>query len=517
MGAHIDPDTVAFIEYLRKRGIDLGFCTYKEYKPCNNLYYVDIVWKLQGSQNPLFTFEIETSDNERVFSNTAKIFDTSSSLVPKPWRHFMIIYKSKLSQGHKDSLHNILHGHNILLFEDIFNEKTEKERLDRELDNCAYDISELLKNHVICKPLGQTIPLLLNGLKMGLEGFPIENPQLAFTIKSKDRLPEGAIKFKITIRTPKGQKTFMEKLKDSEVTHEPLILESPELDNVVFEDKGIFPENAKIQKITIGPAVPTYKTVKIMARNSSVVLEDFILREIRNEGSKLILSTEDRNLPFIFELRFTQNNTESGLDFKLVPSKANVKQAYQFQEFLRALNIQRELIIIEKETNILLFTMKIHDAIEQSEQWYDVLSKLAYIQEKTNQPIPCPSIISKEEFQAIVRLIKILNTGEDEIPINYFSITIDKNGAKQIIDSFRKEGKIVNMIVSQQETSINVCGEEISMGPNKISLPDMKFKKQLGELEQSVEKMIKKSFKKITLVPVNEKRIKIQYEKWLSP
>ena len=513
MGAHTDPDTLAFIEYLRKRGLELGFCTYTEYKPCDNQYHIDVVWKLQGSQNPLFTFEVETIDNERVFSNTAKIFDTSSSLVPKPWRHFMIIYKSKLSHGHKDMLHRVLHQHNVLLFEDIFNQKTEKERLDEALNDCAYDISELITSQVISKPLGQTIPLFLNSLKRGLEGFPITNPDLSLTVKSNEP-PKGAIKFKIITQTSKGEKTFLEKLRESEEPLEPFSLEAPQLKDFICEDKKVFAENSKIVKLTVVPA-PMLKRTKIMIRNSSVVLDDFILRKTKTEGSKIFVSTENRNLPFVFQLQISVNNSDDGIDFRLDQTKANVKQALQYVQFIKDLNVNKELIIIDKETNALLFTLNTQQTVEQSEQWYDLLCKLAYIQEKTNHPIPCPSKITKDDYQNMIQVMNIVNTGAVEISINYFSITVDKKGAKQLIDLFKKEGKILNMTASVQSTSVDICGEVIPLGPNKMSLPDMKFKKPLVQLEQLVERMPIKAFKKITLIPINEKRMKVRYENWL--
>ena len=71
MGRHSDSDTLSFIEWLKTKGELLGFFTEIEYDLYKNEYYVDLVWKLQKDNDPLFTFEIETKDSPSVFSNTA--------------------------------------------------------------------------------------------------------------------------------------------------------------------------------------------------------------------------------------------------------------------------------------------------------------------------------------------------------------------------------------------------------------------------------------------------------------
>lgn len=120
MGRHKDPDTLSFIDWLNKKGQSLGFFVEPEYALYKNEYFVDLVWKLKEEQEPLVTFEIETKDAAGVFSNTQKIFGPPSKMISKPWRHFMIIYKTKLSSGHRKSLFNVLNLHNISLYENVF-------------------------------------------------------------------------------------------------------------------------------------------------------------------------------------------------------------------------------------------------------------------------------------------------------------------------------------------------------------------------------------------------------------
>ena len=135
MGRHRDPDTLNFIEWLRKKGDDLGYCTEIECPIGYNDYYVDVVWKYHKEQTPLITFEVETSNPGRIFKNTMKIFGTKQSHVKKPFHHFMIVLKASLTQSQKAPLHIFLDHHNISLYENIFNEPDKHKELENELNS----------------------------------------------------------------------------------------------------------------------------------------------------------------------------------------------------------------------------------------------------------------------------------------------------------------------------------------------------------------------------------------------
>jgi hypothetical protein len=185
MGKHKDLDTKSFIEWLTKKGETLGFVVEPEYALLKNEYFVDLVWKLRENQDPLVTFEIETKDTARVFSNTAKIFGTSSKLVTKPWRHFMVVYKSTLSKGHKDSLFQVINSHNVFLFENVLNTPEEKQKLEAKLDSLTYDLSALIEKIVSTQPLANSIPIISKGLEKGLAGGFIKDPEVTISIKSR--------------------------------------------------------------------------------------------------------------------------------------------------------------------------------------------------------------------------------------------------------------------------------------------------------------------------------------------
>lgn len=513
MGRHKDTDTLAFIEYLRKKGEQFGFVTEIEYGLYKDEYFVDLVWKLQKDQSPLFTFEVETQDNAGVFSNTAKIFGTSSNIVIKPWRHFMVIYKTELSKGHKDSLENILNQHNIMLFENVFGDGEQKEMLDKALEDCTYDISKLIETQISSKPIGEVLPTVLKGLSMGLSSGLIKDPEVSVTIKS--RTPKEGIEFSLSVETPTGQPTFLDRLKESEKTLEPFTIESPQLKDFTIEGKSVLPTKAINAKVTITPTRLLLRA-RIIVPNTDVIIDELVFRCIKTEGTIAHISTEDRNLPFIFAFDLDKEKNNGKFDFRFGPTNADVKQAFKFEEFIRALNSSKELILIEKEKNTPLIGMHVHESYPQSEQWYDLLSKLAYIQEKTNHAIPCPSKVTKEDLEDIYAVIRVINTGEDHGTINNFSIDVEKKRAKEFVDIFKKEGKISDLLISQGSASAVVCGESIVLGPSRIKLPDMQFQLPIKEVEELIEKASNKSLVKVTLEPITDDRITIEFENWLS-
>jgi hypothetical protein len=511
MGRHTEPDTLSFIEWLRKKGESLGFIAEPEYALYKDEYFVDLVWKLQEDQAPMITFEIETEDGERVFSNTAKIFGTPSKLVLKPWRHFMIIYKTELSEGHRNSLSNVINQHNILLFEKVFTKEAEKQKLEKELESLAYDISELIKTVIQSQPLGASLPLVLKGLTMGLGEGLVKAPQISISVKPS---APGGIKFTTITETPKGEPTFLDKLKESQKTLKPFTIETPQLKDLAIEGKSFFPKEAKA-KLTVIPA-PSYRPVRVVVPNTNVIFDDILLRLVKTEGTMDYLSSEDRNLPFVFEFNFDREKKNGNFHFDFEPSHGNAKQAFQFEELVKALNAQKELRIVEPKENMTILGFYLHESLEQLDGWYDSISKLAYIQEKTKHIIPAPTKITQEDFKNIYTLVRVINTGEDRGTFNEISITLDKEGARKLIDAVKKEGKISNMELAQASTFGTLFGENIPLGPSILKLPDMQFAAPLEEVEKSVENIPEEGSIRLPLKPIQNNQVSIKFENWLQ-
>lgn len=513
MGRHKDPDTLSFIEWLRKKGESLGFIVKPEYALHKNEYYVDLVWKLQENQDPLITFEIETEDGPRVFSNTAKIFGTPSKLVSKPWRHFMIIYKTELSEGHKKALFNVINQHNIFLLEKVFNEPKKKQELEKKLESLAYDISGLIKTVIRTKPLGASLPLVLKGLAEGLDDGPIKDPEISISFKSRTP-PKGGIKFTTITETPKGESTFMDKLKEASRTLKPFTIEAPQLKDFIIDGRSVIPKDIGKAKLTVIPK-PSFLPVRIIVPGTNVAFDEILLRRIKTEGTMDYLSTEDRNLPFIFEFALDRKQSGGNFKFKFEPSHADVKQFFQFEEFIRTLNIQKELRIVKPKENITIVAFHLDESLEQSDVWYDLISKLVYIQEKTKYTIPAPTEITREDLKDIYTLIRIINTGEETGTTRRISMKINKEGARNLIDIAKKEGKISNLGISNALTYRRVFNENIPLGPSKLKLPDMQFALPIKVVEKLIENIPEEGFIKLSLKPTADDKVTIRFENWL--
>ena len=513
MGRHKDPDTLSFIEWIRKKGESLGFVAEPEYALHKDEYFVDLVWKLGKEQEPLITFEIETKDNTGVFSNTAKIFDTSSRLVSKPWRHFMIIYKTELSPGHKNSLFNVIHQHNILLFENVFNDEKKKEELEKTLESLAYDITELVKTLIRAKPLGASLSSVLKGLAMGLNNGVIKDPEVSISIRSRAPL-RGGIKFTTITETPSGEPIFLEKLREAQRTLKPFTIETPQLKDLIIQGKSVLPEDVVKAKLTVTPT-PSYLPVRIVVPRTKVAFDNLLLRRVKTEGAIDYLSTEDRNLPFVFEFNLDREQKKGNYNLKFEPSHADVKQYFQFEELLKALNTQKELRIVEPKENKTVLGFYLQEGVEQTDDWYDLISKLAYIQEKTKHTIPAPTTISGEEAKDIYALIRIINTGEEIGVINEILVKMDKKGVRNLLDITKEQGKISNLELSQSSTYRKILKENIPLGPSKLKLPDMKFVLSIEEVEKLIEDTPDGGLIDLALKPIKDDRTTIRFENWL--
>jgi hypothetical protein len=514
MGKHKDQDTLAFIDYLKQKGEQLGFIVDTEYELCEKEYFVDLVWKLQKDKNPLFTFEIETRDHSGIFSNVSKIFGTPSDVVVKPWRHFIIIYKSRLSKGHKNSLSNVLKLHNILLFENVFNEKTERDRLEKALEGCAYDISELIKCQMTGKYFGDAISLVSDGLSKGLNnGLFGKEPEVTISIKAKNPPTGGGRKISILTEMPKGKPSLVDRLKQAKETLTPFTIQAPELKKVLIEGEGesVLAKNPKAQ-LTFKPDVPILRT-RISIPGTCVTFEDVLPKCTKKEGTKVYLSTEDRNLPFVFSFILDAKMKKAGFDFKLDPNRANVKHALQFEDFIRALNANRKVALVNPENNDRIAQLTSHEIVERNEEWYKLYSKLYYIQEKTKQVIPCPSEITMKDGSDIDNVIEAINTGRSQEKIENVSMKINKQGARNMLEFFKKEGRIWNMCL-HDEAFANVCGTIIPMGPSKTKFPDMQFALPVEKVEKMINSCPEEETIELTLKPIADNIIIREFQNW---
>lgn len=485
MGRHNDPDTLAFIDWIAKYGSSKGYETILEYPLLKNKFIADVVWKLKDF---LISFEIDTKDTSSIFSNAAKYFLTSSKQVTKPWRHFMIVYKDKLSQGHRDSLFILLNLHNILLFESLFYSTTERERFEKELRNII-DASELVKQFTVNKPLGESLYLVAKAFEEGLKSDILRsNSEVEITIKNENvstKLSNKGIEFTVKTFTPKGEPTFLDKIRETNLTGKPFTIKTPELVDFSEQGKSILTKDTKEIKLTVTPQSAIIP-MNISVPDKDLIFKDILFRIVKSVGSKDYFSSEDRNLPCIFGFIVDKREKKASFRYKL-NSKVDAVQALKLEEFLRHAEAQGKVLFTNLNTGRTIATQVHVKASNDKDSWYDVISKLALIQEKTEHRIFVPSNISEEDIGIISSITRVLSSGQDKVPLKEFSIKIDKKGAETIVSFVRKEGKIPYLGLTESEHQVKLFGEDISLGPCKWEFHELEFTRPLEEVEELVE------------------------------
>jgi len=170
-----------------------------------------------------------------------KIYGTSSSKVLKPWHHFMIIYKGRLSTGHRDDLDSLIGQQNLFLFEDIFSKEENKRKLEERLQTLSltYNLAEQIKKEIKTRPLGEILDDVVKGLSDGLSDGILGKPEVSLSFKSTKPPKEGDVPFTITAETKKGEPTLLERLNESIKTLKPFKIESPQLKSLTMNGKPL--------------------------------------------------------------------------------------------------------------------------------------------------------------------------------------------------------------------------------------------------------------------------------------
>ena len=128
LGEHKDTKSLWLLNWLKVKGTNLGYFTEREYR-IGDRNKIDVVWKNTEEGDPIITFEVETTNSNTIFKNTAKIFGSQKDKVPKPHYHFMIVLKRSLTKDQKDSLFSVLNLQNAFLFENLLNDEKNPTRI----------------------------------------------------------------------------------------------------------------------------------------------------------------------------------------------------------------------------------------------------------------------------------------------------------------------------------------------------------------------------------------------------
>ena len=134
-----DSDTLDFLGWLKLKGEALGYVAEVEYYLGKKDYFVDVVWKFGEDQTRFVTFEVETQNCGKIFSNTSRIYGALPDVISRPRNHFMIMFKDKLSEIQRKALYSIISNYSVYLFEDIFRDSNNLRKLEQKLESLRYN------------------------------------------------------------------------------------------------------------------------------------------------------------------------------------------------------------------------------------------------------------------------------------------------------------------------------------------------------------------------------------------
>lgn len=475
LGRHKIPEIIEFIKSLKDKGESLGFIVEDECKVLDGLYWIDLVWSYRKDHSLFITFEIENKETERLLKNIEKIFKPPSSEVEKPYHHFIIIFNGTLSAGMKKIVNEETRRLNVHVFEDLKNDSSEYQRLNKKLKQLQIQLPELVKRrakadsvnvvHDVIKGLEGVVPIL----KIQGQSYQISQS----TLTSSSTIP---------------QKSFSSRV------------------------KGIFDTN-KHSGFALIP-IPRKKFVLLIPNTAFCV--DVFLKN-KTEGVKTIhLSFEGCELPFTLDLDFIKKGG-GGFHISLNSDVADVVHVKKFEDLVRAYDKYKVLQIMDVNGKVIAGCEGASLAKPvSSDGWYNAISDLAYIQTATSHRISCPKDlkISPKANMTISRTKRIIDVGDEVISIKTLTFTLFKEQLEKLIEIQTKQKKISDLTTHIEQYCIDVLDEKLSLGPVTWKFPDMRFKEPLDELMTQISAIAPKTLVKVAMIPLSDTNVQIIYHNW---
>lgn len=310
------------------------------------------------------------------------------------------------------------------------------------------------------------------------------------------------MKGKFTIKSPANEINPLELMDASIKTGVPIVFAGDRISNFELKKNGKIIDISDLTgikdleiggiKIIPGNIIP----LKLRIKNTDCIFNNCLFRgkKIRN---KLKISTEDRNYPYKFEFHIDNENPSGDFTINL-DSKANLKQIFNWEKFIRTLNKKQTLELINPKNEKQVYIFNISDLNAGNDNWYNLLKKLMKIQEATGHEIKLPEDfkVTQEDENNINTAFNIIN-GE-KIKIENMGMVTNAITAKNMMDE-RKE----ILIEFHEDFILKIFEERIKFGTFEIQFNKYKF---LDEYETQI--MLKDTsdndLVRIRLKPLNE-------------
>ncbi|WP_286244160.1 hypothetical protein [Methanobacterium ferruginis] len=317
-------------------------------------------------------------------------------------------------------------------------------------------------------------------------------------------------KFSFRITSKPGEPNFWDLLNASTITGYPIEVAGDRISNIKL-DKNQLPDELKDGKISGLKLIPGLVKLNIRVTNRNKGFDNLLFRAVeRNEVFKF--STEDRNLPYLFEFSFkiepnnTSNIKEPNFKFEIKPP-VNAIELFKWEEFMRALKDKQSIRLIDPKTGKVIVG---GDGIEQdfqlgNENWYNLIKKLSYIQKKSNQIIEIPKDydLTWDDEYAVDHTYELLNTGKTEMKVNNVAFSLKVVNAKEMIQ-FMLDKKIVPLNVTIPNYYAEIIGKRIELGPVNVHSPSYTIFQQ-EELLSRIKDNDDMESVSVKVIPENEK------------
>jgi hypothetical protein len=315
--------------------------------------------------------------------------------------------------------------------------------------------------------------------------------------------------------------TFGDMLKEAQKTRTPMTFDKDSIiEFSVFKgDKPIIPVNSKekLDSLTITPEpFPKPRPVKIFIPDTHVGFDYALLGVIESDGTKIKLSSVDKNRPPKFTFSLDLETKKGQFNFEVNYQTANVSQAFNCERFLRELKQKKEIAVKYLETDKIGFKAVIGDLpIElEDDVYYESLKDLSYIQEKAMKIIPCPTELSNKDIWDIKEIREIIENGRTERHFSEICFKIKKQRLKRFLNGFKDNKVVSNMKFNINDVEGMIFGVKMPLGSCAYKLPPVELTKPVDEIEKDAENVLDEDFIKISLHPVINKPCIMVFEKW---
>jgi len=260
----------------------------------------------------------------------------------------------------------------------------------------------------------------------------------------------------------------------------------------------------KLDSITIIPEpFPKPRPVKIFIPNTNVGFDYALLGAIESDGTKIKLSSVDKNKPHKFNIFLDLETKQGQFNFEVNYQTANVSQAFNSEKFLRVLKQKEEIAVKDLETDEILFRAVIDDLPIELEDgvYYETLKDLSYIQEKTMKMIPCPTELSNKDIWDIKEIREIIENGRIERRFSKIDFKIKKQWLKRFLRKFKDNKIVLSMEFNIKDVDGMIFGAKIPLGSCTYKLPPVELTKPVDEIEKDAENLLDEDFYQTIFVP----------------